>query len=126
MVRLMSAIPDIHMPMRLATAISVAFPDGGMTVSGLRREAARGRLVIERIAGKDFVTLAAINDMRERCRVQPKQPASGSGQPENSPPAPSSNPAVMSGGPPTKLVENQQTRSRFDAVCSIAVQGNRW
>ena len=31
---------------------------GGMTVSGLRREAARGRLAIEVIAGKHFTTLA--------------------------------------------------------------------
>jgi hypothetical protein len=30
---------------------------GSMTASGLRREAARGRLQIERIAGKDFTTL---------------------------------------------------------------------
>jgi hypothetical protein len=39
---------------------SLAFPDGSMSASGLRREAARGRLVIERIAGKDYTTLANI------------------------------------------------------------------
>ena len=54
--------------MRLAQAVKVAFPHGGMSVSGLRKEAAKGRLVIERIAGKDFVTLAAIADMRAACR----------------------------------------------------------
>ena len=47
--------PD--MPLRLAAAAALAFPDGSMTASGLRREAARGRLVIERIAGKDYTTL---------------------------------------------------------------------
>jgi hypothetical protein len=56
-------------PLRLATAAKLAFPDGSMTVSGLRREAARGRLRIERIAGKDFTTLDDIKLMRELCRV---------------------------------------------------------
>src|SRR5690349_6780613 len=56
-------------PLRLAVAAAVAFPDGSMSSSGLRREAARGRLAIERIAGKDFTTLAAIAEMREKCRV---------------------------------------------------------
>jgi hypothetical protein len=52
---------DNDTPLRLADAIEIAFPRGGITVSGLRKEAAKGRLIIERIAGKDFVTLAAIN-----------------------------------------------------------------
>src|SRR6478609_8294988 len=60
----------LHDPLRLAVAAAVAFPDGSMTASGLRREAARGRLVIERIAGKDFTTLANIERRRELCRVQ--------------------------------------------------------
>jgi hypothetical protein len=50
--------PDV--PLRLDIAVKIAFPYGGMTVSGLRKEYARGRLVIERIAGKDYVTLNAI------------------------------------------------------------------
>jgi hypothetical protein len=50
-----------------------------MTVSGLRREAARGRLCIERIAGKDFTTLQSIDDMRELCRVPAKALAYSSG-----------------------------------------------
>jgi hypothetical protein len=57
-------------PLRLDVAARVAFPAGGMTASGLRREAARGHLTIERIAGKDFTTLSAIDTMRERCRAQ--------------------------------------------------------
>ena len=56
-------------PLRLSRAVELAFPEGGMTVSGLRREIARGRLEVERIAGKDFVTLAGIDLMRSRCRV---------------------------------------------------------
>jgi hypothetical protein len=77
------AVPDPSLinentPLRLDQAVAVAFPQGGMTVSGLRREAKRGRLVIERVAGKDFVTLAAIEKMRKKCRVQAREPGSGS------------------------------------------------
>ena len=60
---------DPEAPLRLSVAAKLAFPDGSMTASGLRREAARGRLRIERIANKDFVTLAEIKRMRELCRV---------------------------------------------------------
>jgi hypothetical protein len=63
-------------PLRLRDAVAIAFPYGGMTVSGLRREASRDRLQIEKIAGKQFVTLQAINEMRAKCRVEPKEPAS--------------------------------------------------
>jgi hypothetical protein len=66
-------------PLRLADAIKFGFPHGGMTVSGLRREAARGRLVIEQIANKDFTTLRALEEMRNLCRVKQSQPASGPG-----------------------------------------------
>jgi len=61
-------------PIRLSVAAKLAFPNGSMTASGLRREAARGRLTIERIAGKDFTTLDEIKKMRELCRVQVKEP----------------------------------------------------
>jgi len=58
--------------LRLAVAAEMVFgKDGGMTASGLRKEARRGRLVIERIAGKDYTTLRAIADMRKLCRVVP-------------------------------------------------------
>src|SRR5205823_5386395 len=67
-------------PLRLAVAAKVAFPDGSMSASGLRREAKRGRLVIERIAGKDYTTLGCIERMRELCRVIAKVPDSGSGR----------------------------------------------
>lgn len=63
-------------PLRLAVVAAVAFPDGSMTVSGLRLEHRRGRLAIERMAGKDYTTLAAIERMRELCRIVPKARAS--------------------------------------------------
>src|SRR6516162_3216995 len=62
--------PEItpNTPLRLADAVKIAFPMGGMTVAGLRRERDRDRLVIEKIAGKEFTTLAHIERMRELCR----------------------------------------------------------
>jgi hypothetical protein len=68
---------SIDAPLRLDVAAALAYPDGSMTASGLRREAARGRLVIERTAGKDYTTLRNIERMRELCRVEAKDPASG-------------------------------------------------
>ena len=65
-------------PLRLADAVATAYPCGGMTVSGLRTEARKGRLVIERVAGKDFTTLAAIERMRVLCREQQPAPTCGS------------------------------------------------
>jgi len=67
-------------PLRLKTSVRLAFPDGGMTVSGLRREATKGHLVIETIAGKQFTTLTAIQEMRKKCRDNPKAQDYGSSQ----------------------------------------------
>lgn len=61
--------PSDDTPLRLSVAAALAFSDGGVKASSLRREAANGRLVIWRIAGKDFTTLAAIRDMIELCRT---------------------------------------------------------
>lgn len=69
-------------PLRLAIAAAMAFPDGSMTESGLRKEAGRGRLVIERIAGKDYTTLQAIAEMRKLCRAQQKDRDFGSNRPD--------------------------------------------
>lgn len=65
-------------PLRLSAAAQLAFPDGSMTVSGLRRERDRGRLVVESIAGKEYTTLAAIEQMRKLCRAGKNLPVSGS------------------------------------------------
>jgi len=65
-------------PLRLSVAAILAFADGSMTASGLRREKARGRLVVERIAGRDYTTLASIERMRQLCRVETKAPTCGS------------------------------------------------
>jgi hypothetical protein len=64
-------------PVRLRDAVKYGFPHGGMTVSGLRREAAAGRLRVEKIANKLFTTLRAIEEMRELCRVKVEVHTSG-------------------------------------------------
>ena len=64
-------------PLRLEKAAQLAFPDGSISASTLRRMIVAGKLDAELIAGKYFVTLAAIGEMRNRCRVQAKVPASG-------------------------------------------------
>jgi hypothetical protein len=66
-------------PLRLNVAAALAYPDGSMTASGLRREAARGRLVVERTAGKDYTTLGAIRTMRDLCRLEARGRDCGSG-----------------------------------------------
>ena len=43
--------------------------NGNLTPASLRREHDRGNLITERIANKEFVTPAAIEAMRERCRT---------------------------------------------------------
>ena len=49
-----AVIAELDAPLRLADAAALAFPHGGMTAAGLRKEAAKGRLAIFRIANKDF------------------------------------------------------------------------
>ena len=60
-------------PLRLADAVKIAFPMGGMTVAGLRRERDLSRLIVEKIAGKEFTTLAHIERMRELCRDEARE-----------------------------------------------------
>jgi len=65
-------------PLRLEVAAQLAFPDGSITASALRRMVATRKLDAELIAGKYYVTLVAIGEMRERCRVHAKAPDFGS------------------------------------------------
>ena len=77
------SIDDIRpdTPLRLDVAAALAYPDGSMTASGLRREHRRGRLIIERTAGKDYTTLADIERMRVLCRDGNTRRVSGSERP---------------------------------------------
>lgn len=61
---------DPDAPLRLSDAVRLAFPAGGMTVSGLRAEARAGRLIIEKRDGFYYTTLASIEKMREIAREE--------------------------------------------------------
>jgi hypothetical protein len=61
-------------PLRLEVAARMAFPDGTMGAAGLRKERDKGRLATEMIAGKEYTTLAAIEQMRELCRSGRRPP----------------------------------------------------
>lgn len=56
-------------PLRLEVAAALAFPDGGVSASGLRRERDNGRLVTFFVANKEFTTLEAVKRMIEACTV---------------------------------------------------------
>jgi len=72
--QLMSSSPNT--PIRLA----VAAEKFGLSSSALRREAHNGRLVIFRVAGKDWTTELAVREMFDKCRVKAKSYDSGSSQ----------------------------------------------
>ena len=60
---------DPNHPIMLEAAARLAFPDGSMTVSGLRNEIRKGNLRASKLAGRMYVTLNDIQQMRERCKV---------------------------------------------------------
>lgn len=109
------ADPCPDAPLRLDIAAALAYPDGSMTASGLRKEAVRGRLVIERTAGKDYTTLHAIEKMRELCRVQQKASVSGSGRERRAAHHPGSSETESTGkalGAAKMIVERLKSSSR--------------
>ncbi len=65
-------------PLLLEEAAKIAFPGGNMTALILRRQAAKGNLTIEKIGNRVYTTLADVEEMRKRCRVNPKGQGSGS------------------------------------------------
>ena len=112
LLRLLGSVgPD--KPLRLSIAAALAYPDGSMTASGLRLEAGRGRLVIERTAGKDYTTLAAIERMRALCRVPQKESGSGCAPKSETRTAPSAS-------APYGLSETDRARSARAALHKIA------
>ena len=62
----------------LQEAIAAFFPDIGLSVKDLRREAKLGRLVLTRINKRDFVTEAALREMLEACQERKAAPDFGS------------------------------------------------
>ncbi len=69
---------DNDKPLRL----SVVAAQFGLTVAALRTESNRGRLVISRVAGKDWTSVAEVQRMFGLCRSTPKESDSGFGRPE--------------------------------------------
>src|SRR5215208_525467 len=108
-------IPD-DCPIRLSRAAELAFPDGSMTASGLRREAAKGRLVIERIAGKDYTTLANIRHMRLLCQLHQRAPDCGSASAVAEKPSTSSGTANISAAQAAALATVQELKRPLSAT----------
>jgi hypothetical protein len=77
-----------------------------MTASGLRREAQRGHLVIERIAGKDYTTLNAIEEMRALCRVEGRGHGFGCADPST----------IKRAGSPTRQYGSSKTENTDRAL----------
>ncbi|MCA3186977.1 MAG: hypothetical protein INH13_25830 [Cupriavidus sp.] len=67
---------SLDTPIRLTDAAKRFFPEGGMTVAGLRRERDRGNLVTYMVAGKEYVTERNVMEML-KCvgGFQPRKPA---------------------------------------------------
>src|ERR1700733_7781725 len=77
-------------PLRLEVAAELGFPGGSMSTASLGRLVVSRKLAHEKIAGKYFVTLSAIEEMRTSCRVPAKALASPSNEPETERPPGSS------------------------------------
>ncbi|WP_439357964.1 excisionase [Bradyrhizobium sp. DASA03007] len=102
-------------PLRLEYAARIAFPDGSIGLRGLRREAAKGRLNIELIAGKQYTTLADIDEMRKLCRVPAKGLTSPGGKlvtrTASSTPEPSGSSGMEAPRSPQELLQARLSRS---------------
>src|SRR5260370_15260734 len=100
-------------PLRLDVAAALEYPDGSMTASGLRREAARGRLVIERTAGKDYTTRVAIREMRRLCQLSVRAQGSGSDLRAGAKPAGSSPRPSISSSMPGSITPQDALRAKL-------------
>ena len=89
------ALPDPDELLTLAQACERLFR-GAIKPSSLRAEHRRGRLAIERIGNKDFVTRRALQEMRKKCRLEPNHPDSISDQDDATRPAPTRGPGSSS------------------------------
>lgn len=103
-------------PLRLEVAAALAFPDGSMTASGLRREAGKGNLALERIAHKDYTTLRAISEMRKKCRVEAKVQDSGCNLPERTGRGTSSNRPSGSSGKAQRSAALDAARAKLSKL----------
>src|SRR5262245_40001620 len=79
-----------------------------MTASGLRQECNKGRLKLERIANKEFVTLRAIEEMRRLCALSIHPGSSGGSHART-------NIKAASGSSSTEDGKSAQARARASA-----------
>lgn len=107
---------DDDTPLTLSVAAELAFPDGSMTASSLRSEATKGRLQIEKIAGRLFTTLAAIQEMRARCRVPPSPLASISADEKVDLRSTSSSTRDLKSAQAAALIASERLRKRSHAI----------
>ncbi|WP_427023030.1 hypothetical protein ACP4J4_10335 [Aureimonas ureilytica] len=107
------------MPLRLSVACELFFGNA-ITPATLRTEHRKGNLAFERIAGKDFVTPKAIQEMRDRCRVQENPLASSY---ERTDPAPKIEPLAYS--PRVGSSETGQSLSGRDVLRAKLLARNR-
>jgi hypothetical protein len=69
----------------LSVAAAIAFPDRSVSAAKLKAQADAGKLATERIGRRYYTTLRAIGEMREKCRVDPRDHAYGCGRPGMTP-----------------------------------------
>src|SRR5271156_1520972 len=77
----MSALPHLIVNNDTPQRLGVVAAQFGLTAAALRTEAKRGRLVISRVAGKDWTSVAEVQRMFGLCRVTPEALTYGSDQP---------------------------------------------
>jgi hypothetical protein len=92
----MSAPPHLVVDNDVPQRLGVVAARFGLTAAALRTEAKRGRLVISRVAGKDWTSVAEVREMFDRCRVNPKESDSGFDQREAASAPPSSSETAQS------------------------------
>ena len=102
---------DRNAPLRLHVAARLAFPDGTITASDLKREAARGRLTIEKISDKEYTTLECVDRMRGLCRL----PAADFEHPIKKP--------VIEGFQNVGIGARLLSRHRAASYCCLSVSG---
>lgn len=97
-------------PLRLATAARAGFPDGSVKATTLMAEARRGRLVVEKIGGRYFTTLRAIEEMRKLCRVPHDPQGSGSEAAQAARPSTSSSTVDLRSARAAALIASERRR----------------
>ena len=73
-----ASLPRLAIDNDTPQRLGVVAAQFGLTAAALRTEAKRGRLVISRVAGKDWTSVAEVREMFARCRVTPERLCSAS------------------------------------------------